>query len=102
MTDSFYSDFEGNAPEPVETPLANRKDLIEPYASPLAEKAQSAPTGDIKSNAEVSWWRYFTRQVDSSQIAQKVNGNFNRAKLTNYAKEKDEYIKAYNDELSRS
>lgn len=102
MTDSFYSDFEGKAPEPVETPHANRKDLIEPYASPLAEKAQSASTGDIKSNAEVSWWRFFTRQMDSNKIAQKVNSKFDRAKLANYAKEKAEYIKAYNDELSRS
>lgn len=102
MTDSFYSSFEGNAPETVETPHANRKDLIKPYASPLAKKARDAPTGDIKSNAEVSWWKFFTRQMDSNQIAQKVNSKFNRAKLANYAKEKAEYIKAYNDELLRS
>ena len=106
MTDSFYSAFEQHEapakPEPVETLHANRKDLGKPYASPLTERAENAPAeSEASSNAEVSWWRYFTRQIDNNVIAHKVNAKFNRAALTDYAKEKAMYIKEYNKELAK-
>ena len=105
-TESMY-DFAGDYTAPtqsaqVDTPHQNRSDLSKPYAGTFAQKVKEATTeSEPKTNASVSWWRFFTKQQDNNQIAQKINSQFNRDTLSgdNFASERQRYIDSYNWEV---
>jgi len=105
MSDSFYSQFDGFEAPQTQTPHANRQDMHKPYDNgTFSQKAKDAMTeSEPKTCANVSWWRWFTRQQDNNVIALKINRGFNRNNLCgdNYAQEKARYISEYNNELGR-